>query len=104
MGDFNSTPNPKLDRHPSKKTSLPESQLIKTLKPHFQDIYRLFHPNSAKFTCSHKNSYSRIDQIWTNLSISLIDYTDILDTISTISDHNIVSLEIILSISQNQYK
>ncbi|CAG8856258.1 33258_t:CDS:1, partial [Gigaspora margarita] len=31
-------------------------------------------------------------------------YTDILDTISTNSDHNIVTLEVILSISQNQYK
>ncbi|CAG8803914.1 2928_t:CDS:1, partial [Gigaspora rosea] len=39
IGDFNSTPNLKLDRYPPKKISLPESQLIKTLKPHFHDIY-----------------------------------------------------------------
>ncbi|CAG8595769.1 13036_t:CDS:2, partial [Gigaspora rosea] len=60
--------------------------------------------HAPKFTYSHEISYSRIDQIWTDLSISLIDYTDILDTVSTNSDHNIVSLEVILSIPQNQYK
>ena len=31
MGDFNSVPNPRLDRLPQKKSSIPESQLIKYL-------------------------------------------------------------------------
>ena len=97
MGDLNSTPNPKIDRSPSKKSHLPESQLIKFLKPNFYDTYRLFHPDTNKYSCFHKNCYSRIDQIWTNLHITLLNYTDILDTTPIDSDHNITLLEISFS-------
>ena len=61
MGNLNSTPNPKIDHSPSKKLHLSESQLIKFLKPNFYDTYRLFHPDTNKYSCFHKNCYSRID-------------------------------------------
>jgi exonuclease III/ribonuclease HI len=99
MGDLNSTPNPKIDRLPPKKSHLPESQLIKFLKPNFYDTYRLFHSDTNKYSCFHKNCHSRIDQIWTNLHITLLDYADILDTIPIDSDHNIILLEINFSLS-----
>src|SRR5205085_7884095 len=63
MGDLNGTPNPKLDRLPHKKHNIPENQLLKNLKYHnFKDTFRLFHPTSIKFTYTHNNSASRIDQ------------------------------------------
>ena len=88
MGDLNSVPNPRIDRSPSKKSSIPESQIIQYLISfQFKDIYRIFYPNTSNFTFSRNNIQSRIDQIWTNLSITNIDYTEIL-LISTIeSDH-----------------
>ena len=94
MNDLNLTPNSKIDNSPSKKLYLPESQLIKFLKPNFYDTYRLFHPDTNKYSCFHKNCYSRIDQIWTNLHITLLNYADILDTTLINSDHNITLLEI----------
>ncbi|CAG8782916.1 19831_t:CDS:2, partial [Dentiscutata erythropus] len=50
LRDFNATPNPKLDHSLAKRTQTPESQLIKFLTPHMHDTFRLFHPNSIKFT------------------------------------------------------
>jgi hypothetical protein len=102
MGDLNSTPNPKIDRSPPKKSSIPESNLLKYLKQnHFYDTFRLFYPTDKKFTCSHRNSFSRIDQIWTNIHITLLDYADILSDTLTDSDHNITILEITLSAYKN---
>ena len=94
MGDLNGTSDPKIDRLPAKKYNSPENQLLKLLKYHnFQDTFRLFHPSSVKFTYTHNNSASRIDQIWTNIHITLLDYADILQNPFTTSDHSIISLE-----------
>jgi len=95
MGDFNSVPNPRIDRLPSKKSSIPESQLIKYLISfQFKDTYRLFFPNTYNYTFYRSSIQSRIDQIWTNLSITNIDYTDILLDHNTESDHHVLTLEI----------
>ena len=101
MGDFNSVPNPRIDRSPSKKTSIPETQLIKYLISHqYKDIYRFFFPNSQNFTFQRSNIQSRIDQIWTNLSITNIDYTDILSNNLFESDHNTITLELSVIINK----
>src|SRR6185295_14576102 len=103
LGDFNSVPNPRLDRNPPKNTSIPESQILKYLISHqFKDIYRLFFPLTQNFTFTRSISNSRIDQIWTNLSISQIDYTDILEDISSESDHKIITLDISITISKTK--
>ena len=95
MGDFNSVPNPRLDRFPSKKSSIPESQLIKYLQSQqYKDIYRFLFPDTQNFTFQRANIQSRIDQIWTNLSITNIEYTDILPNTIKESDHFIITLEI----------
>ena len=101
MGDFNSVPNPRLDRSPAKKSSIPESQLIKFLHSYqCKDIYRFFFPNTQNFTFQRANIQSRIDQIWTNLSITNIEYTDILTDTILESDHKIITLEISIIINK----
>ena len=101
--DFNSIPNPHQDRNPPKNTSIPESQILKYLISHqFKDIYRLFFLSTLNFTFSRSTSHSRIDQIWTNLSISQIEYTDILEDISSESDHKITTLEISITINKTK--
>src|SRR5260363_387208 len=51
IGDFNSVPNPRLDRSLAKKFSIPEFQLIKFLYSHqCKDIYYYFFPNTQNFT------------------------------------------------------
>ncbi|CAG8823956.1 16567_t:CDS:1 [Dentiscutata erythropus] len=101
MGDFNAIPNPKLDCSPAKRTQTPESQLIKFLSPYMHNTFHLFHPNSIKFTFSHNNSHSRIDQIWTNMHTASLDYADIIEDATIESDHNIILLEfsILLTLS-----
>ena len=102
MGDLNSVPNPRQDRLPPKKSSIPESQLIKFLiSQQFKDTYRLFFPKKSKFTFSRADSYSRIDQIWTNISVTLLDYTDIVSELQLESDHQLITLELTLQISQS---
>src|SRR5260363_82481 len=101
MGDFNSVPNPRIDHLPSKKTSVPETQLIKYLISHqYKDIYHFFFPNSKNFTFQCSNIQSRIDQIWTNLSITNIDYADILSNSFFESDHNTITLELSVIINK----
>ena len=101
MCDLNSTPNPKVDRLLTKKYNSPENQLLKLLKYHnFRDTFRLFHPSSVKFIYTHNNSASRIDQIWTNIHITLLDYADILQNPFTTSDHSIISLETTIIINK----
>ena len=101
MGDFNGVPNPRIDRFPPKKSSIPEHQLIKFLSSfQFKDIYRLFFPNNTNYTFQHSNIQSRIDQIWTNLSITNIEYTNILHNHSLESDHNLITLEISIVINK----
>src|SRR5205814_538321 len=101
MGDFNGVPNARLDRNPSKKTSIPELQLIKYLISHqYKDIYRHFFPKTKNFTFNRSHSSSRIDQIWTNLSTSIIDYTDIISDNILDSDHNTITLEISIIINK----
>src|SRR6185295_1728796 len=79
MVDLNGVPNPKLDRLPPKSSNIPEHSLLKLLKSlQFYDTYRLFFPSTSTFSFIHNNSYSRIDQIWTNIHITLLDYADIL--------------------------
>jgi len=95
MGDLNGVPNPRIDHSPPKKTSIPELQLIKYLQSHqFKDIYHFFFSNFPNFTFQRANTQSRIDQIWTNLSITNIEYTDIISNIQIESDHHIITLEI----------
>ena len=101
MGDFNSVPNPRLDRLPPKKSSIPESQLIKYLQSQqYKDIYRFFFPNIQNFTFKRANTQSRIDQFWTNLSITNIEYTDILSNLLQESDHHLISLEITIILNK----
>ncbi|CAG8836684.1 2628_t:CDS:1, partial [Cetraspora pellucida] len=51
LGNFNSVPNPHLNRNPPKNTSIPESQILKYLISHqFKDIYQLFFPQTHNFT------------------------------------------------------
>jgi exonuclease III len=103
MGDFNSVPNPRIDRLPPKKSSIPESQLIKYLISfQFKDIYRLFFPNIYNYTFHRSSIQSRIDQIWTNLSITNVDYTDIFLDHNTESDHHVLTLEISIIINKPQ--
>src|SRR5205085_1532157 len=47
------------------------------------------------------DSYSRIDQIWTNISVTLLDYTDIVSELQLESDHQLITLELTLQISQS---
>ena len=97
MGDFNSIPNPSIDRLPAKKSRTPENDLLKFLKNNqFYDTFRLFHNQTKSFTYNHKESQSRIDQIWTNIHITLLDYADIHLHTYLDSDHNIISLEFTL--------
>jgi hypothetical protein len=99
MGDLNRVPNPKLDRLPQKSSTTPEHPLLKILKSlQFYDTYRLFFPSIATFSYTHNNSHSRIDQIWTNIHITLLDYADILPNPFTTTDHSIVSLELTINI------
>src|ERR1041384_1572563 len=101
MGDFNSVPNPRLDRFPPKKSSILESQLIKYLQSQqYKDIYRFFFPNTHNYTFKRANIQSKIDQIWTNLSITNIEYTDILPNILQESDHFITTLEITIILNK----
>jgi exonuclease III len=94
-GDFNNVPAPNIDRKPPKKSSHPESHLIRYLKTHqFIDTFRLFNPNYTKFSFSRSSSQSRIDQIWTNLSATQLDYADILENEITETDHHFITLEI----------
>ena len=103
MGDFNGVPNPRIDRLPSKKSSIPESQLIKYLISfQFKDTYHLFFSNTYNYTFYHSSIQSRIDQIWTNLSITNIDYTDILLYHNTKSDHHVLTLEILVITNKSQ--
>ena len=109
MGDFNGIPNARIDRNSPKKISIPELQLIKYLISHqFKDSYRTFFPNSKNYTFHRQNIQSRIDQIWTNLLITNIDYADILHDNILESDHNITTIEISIIINkpkpQKQYK
>jgi len=99
MGDLNGVPNPKLDRIPQKNSNTPEHSLLKLLKSlQFYDTYRLFYPSTSTFSYIHNNSHSRIDQIWTNIHITLLDYADILPNPFTLSDHSIVSLEFTINL------
>src|SRR5690349_3844650 len=103
MGDLNSVLDPRINCSPSKKTSIPELQLIKYLQyQQFKDIYHFFFPNVSNFTFQHSNIKSRIDQIWTNLSITNIEYTDIILNNQLESDHYIITIE--LSIILNKPK
>ena len=69
-GDFNSTPNPRIDRHnkaksQNKSKSNPECKTLDFLmSANFQDTFRVFHPSNQHFTWENKNYKSRIDQIW----------------------------------------
>ncbi|CAG8658678.1 4715_t:CDS:1, partial [Gigaspora margarita] len=47
------------------------------------------------------NSYSHIDQIWSNLFASSLEDVDILNNLNTESDHNIITLEITILLTQN---
>ena len=86
-----------------KKTSIPEAQLIKYLISHqYKDIYCFFFSNSSNFTFQRSNIQSRIDQIWTNLSISNIDYTDILSNSLFELDHNTIILELSIIINKSK--
>jgi exonuclease III len=99
MGDLNGVPNPKLDRIPQKNSNTPEHSLLKLLKSlQFYDTYRLFYPSTSMFSYIHNNSHSRIDQIWTNIHITILDYADILPNPFTSSDHSIVLLEFTINL------
>ena len=99
MGDLNGVPNPKLDRLPQKNSNTPEHSLLKLLKSlQFYDTYRLFFLLTPTFSYIHNNSHSRIDQIWTNIHITLLDYADILPNPFTLTDHSIISLELTFDI------
>ena len=85
----------------AKKSLIPESQLIKFLYSyHCKDIYCFFFSNTQNFTFQRANIQSRIDQIWTNLSITNIKYTDILTDTILKSDHKIIILEISIIINK----
>jgi hypothetical protein len=99
MGDLNGVPNPKLDRIPHKTSNTPEHSLLKLLKSlQYYDTYRLFYLSTSIFSYTHNNSHSRIDQIWTNVHITLLDFADILPNPFTSSDHSIVSLELTINL------
>ncbi|CAG8811128.1 24964_t:CDS:2, partial [Gigaspora rosea] len=68
-------------------------------------VIQIYYPAKEK-TQQRKDVLKQINSLIQNSkhNIILMDYTDILDTIPTNSDHNIVSLEVIFSSSQNQYK
>ena len=101
MGDFNGISNSRSDRLPPKKTSIPELQLIKYLQSQqFKDIYHFFFPNSFNFTFQRSNIQSRIDQIWTNISITNIEYTDIIPNNQIESDHHIITLELAIILNK----
>ena len=101
IGDLNSTPNPRLDRFPAKKSSIPESQLIKFLiSQQYKDTFYLFFSKETKYTFSRENSQSKINHIWTNISATLIDYTDIIPELQLESDYQLIILELTIQINQ----
>ena len=101
IGDFNSVFNLSIDHFLAKKSRTPENDLLKFFKNNqFYDTYRLFHPQTKSYTYNHKGSQSRIDQIWTNIHITLLDFADIHSHTYLDSDHNIISLELTLIYSQ----
>ena len=84
-----------------KKSFIPESQLLKYLISHqHKDTFRTFHPQVEKYTFERKNIFSRIDQIWSNLSITNIEYADILTENILESDHKTIILEILIILNK----
>jgi exonuclease III len=70
LGDFNSVPNPHLDKKNITQTNKcqPTSELVKNIM-HYQlvDTFHEIFPTTQKFTWSNSREHaSRIDQIWIN--------------------------------------
>jgi hypothetical protein len=94
MGDFNSVPNPILDKlhnnSPSQKNPIYNHLSLYT------DTFRHLHPHAIKFTYSGPTQQSRIDQIW--LSNTITNYliqSNITKTNPEFqSDHKIISITI----------
>jgi hypothetical protein len=95
MGNFNTTPNPSLDklfnRNPTTKS------LIYDDLSNFTDSYRILNPSSIKFTYCGPSQHSRIDQIWISNNIAnYISQAKIIETnLEFKSDHKIITTSII---------
>jgi len=94
MGDFNSTPNPIIDKlnYTSHK---PESKIYQYLN-NYSDTYRITHPQKKSFTCTSSTNESRIDQIWISQKLTpYLTKAKIIPTENTFpSDHKITSITI----------
>jgi exonuclease III len=88
MGDFNSVPNPALDRNNDNTSNTPETHLLKKLLHRLSDVYRITHPNKRVYTCKSGDSESRID-----LTLISSNIMRELSTKSTISETNIPALD-----------
>ena len=91
MGDFNSVPNPILDKLHT-KTSNQKNPLYNFMN-NYIDTFRHLNPNSIKFTFSCPTQQSRIDQLWISNNLSnYLSNSSITPTNPEFkSDHKIIS-------------
>ena len=99
MGDFNSTPNPKIDILSTLITKKQKKQINKKLYKllyNYSDSFRTLYPHKINFTYEGPTQKSRIDQIW--ISNNIIDNllnTEIIPTNSEFkSDHKITNIHL----------
>uniref|UniRef100_A0A670I8A5 Reverse transcriptase domain-containing protein n=1 Tax=Podarcis muralis TaxID=64176 RepID=A0A670I8A5_PODMU len=99
LGDFNAVPVPEIDRQTDNRKrnqgKLPKS--FQDLEENLDliDIWRHLHPTEKQFTFFsevHK-SWGRIDQIWTSRTLTLRATSCEIHP-RTLSDHNLITLEI----------
>ena len=99
IGDFNSTPNPKIDILSISKTQKQKKQTNKklyNLLHNYSDFFRTLHPHKINFTYEGPTQKSRIDQIWiSNNIIDNLTNTKIIPTNSEFqSDHKITNIHL----------
>jgi exonuclease III len=92
MGDFNSVPNPILDKLHNNNPS-PTNSLYKNLT-NYTDSFRYLHPSSSAYTHSSPTQQSRIDQLWiSNNLTNFLTQSHIIKTNPEFqSDHKIISV------------
>ena len=92
MGDFNSVPNPSIDKFHNNTPS--QKNPIYNFLTNYTDTFRHLHPHAIKFTFTGPTQQSRIDQIWiSNIITNYLTQANITKTNPEFqSDHKIISI------------
>ena len=100
MGDFNSVPNPSIDKLHNNTPS--QKNPIYNFLTNYTDTFRHLHPHAIKFTYTGPTQQSRIDQIWiSNIITNYLTQSNITKTNPEFqSDHKIISITLTLSSKQ----